>query len=67
MVEALFTKEESEALDEETLREINSFATRALASYSCCGKCWKCKIRRICMAVTRLRVWTKEMLRQREL
>lgn len=67
MVETLFTKEEAEALDEETLREINSFATSALARHSCCGKCWICKIRRICMAVTRLRVWTKEMLRQREL
>lgn len=67
MVETLFTKEEAEALDEETLREINSFATRALASHSCCGKCRICKIHRICMAVTRLRVWSKEMLQQRGL
>jgi hypothetical protein len=65
MVETLFTQEEAEALDEETLREINSFAAKALASHSCCGKCGICKIRRICMAVTRLRVWTKEMLQQR--
>lgn len=67
MVETLFTQEEAEALDVETLREINSFATSALASHSCCGKCRICKIRRICMAVTRLRVWSREMLRQREL
>jgi hypothetical protein len=65
MVETLFTQEQEEALDEDTLREIYTFATRVLASDSCCGKCRVCKIRRICLALVRLRVWTKEMLRQR--
>ena len=67
MVEPLFTQEEAEALDEDTLKEINTFATRVLASSYCCGRCRNCKFHRICMAVTRLGVWTKEMLQQRGL